>query len=80
MTDPAVRDALAEARRLLGLVDDVAFDYWDAVTDVFEAAICGDDTLDVERLREVRDGLPTVLSAVSGAMGALDFVLKETDK
>lgn len=72
--------ALKDAVRSMDFVDERIFEETSALDTAFDDAWYESKPLNVERVQRVRDAIPEMLSALSAAMGAIDFALAEHDK
>lgn len=66
---------LKDAVRSLDFVDERIFEETTTLDAAWEAARFDGKALDVERVRRVRDALPSLMSALEGAMTSIDLAL-----
>ncbi|HEY7821425.1 MAG TPA: hypothetical protein VIG24_01255 [Acidimicrobiia bacterium] len=72
--------ALKDAVRSMDFVDERIFEETSALDTAFDDAWYESKPLDVDRVRRVREAIPEMLSALSAAMGAIDFALTQHDE
>lgn len=70
-----IRDAI----RSLDYVDERIFEETSTLDHAYESARYDGKPLDLMRVRRVREALPDMLSAISGAMASLDLAFRLTE-